>query len=186
MRVKRRHELDMKTELTGSRVRATVDAFTADERFDNGIDSKLFVSAAGKPSERREIPLRQTAPGRYQADFELSGYGSFLLRAQHSRRDASGASKPFATSSGHISNPYPREYASFEPDLEKLARAASVGGGAIDVKPPAFFDPGSEKISYQKDLWYRFVLAAIAVFLLDLLVRRVRIFDRKMVHKQRH
>jgi Ca-activated chloride channel homolog len=184
MRVKRRHELDMKTEITGSRVRATVDAFTADERFDNGIDSKLFVSAAGKPSERREVPLRQTAPGRYQADFELGGFGSFLLRAQHSRRDENGNLKPFATSSGHISNPYPREYASFEPDLEKLARAASAGGGLLDPNPPALFDPGGEKISYQKDLWDRFVLAAIVVFLLDLLVRRVRLFDRKHVRRQ--
>ena len=104
MRVKRRHELEMKTEVIGSRVRATVDAFTADERFDNGLDSKLFVSAAGKPSERREYPLRQIAPGRYQADFDLNGFGSFLLRAQHAKRDADGGLKPFATSSGHVSN----------------------------------------------------------------------------------
>jgi len=35
MRVKRRHELDMKTELVGSTVHAVVDALTVDERFDN-------------------------------------------------------------------------------------------------------------------------------------------------------
>ena len=171
----------MKTEVIGSRVRATVDAFTTDERFDNGLDSKLLVSAAGKPNDRREYPMRQIAPGRYQADFDLNSFGSFLLRAQHAKRDADGGLKPFATSSGHVSNPYPREYASFEPDLEKLARAASVGGGAVDPTPAALFAPGDEKITYQKDLWNRFVLAALIVFLLDLLVRRVRIFDRKAV-----
>jgi Ca-activated chloride channel family protein len=181
MRVKRRQELEMKTEVIGSRVRATVDAFTADERFDNGLDSKLLVSAAGKPNDRREYPMRQIAPGRYQADFDLNSFGSFLLRAQHAKRDADGGLKPFATSSGHVSNPYPREYASFEPDLEKLSRAASVGGGAVDPTPAALFAPGDEKITYQKDLWNRFVLAALIVFLLDLLVRRVRIFDRKAV-----
>jgi uncharacterized membrane protein len=185
MRVKRRRELDMKTEVTGSRVRATVDAFTADERFDDGMDSKLFVSPAGKPSERREVAMKQVAPGRYEADFELAGFGSYVLRAEHARRDADGNRKPFATSNGRVSNPYPREYASFEPDIEKLTRAASVGGGSIDPNPLAVFDPAREKITYQKDLWSRFVLAAIVVFLLDLLVRRVRIFDRKAVAARR-
>jgi secreted protein with Ig-like and vWFA domain len=181
MRVKRRRELDMKTEVVGSRVRATVDAFTPDERFDDGIDSKLFVSPAGKPTERREVAMKQIAPGRYEADFELTGFGSYVLRAEHARRDQEGNRKPFATSTGRVSNPYPREYSSFEPDVEKLTRAASVGGGSLDPKPSAVFDPAGEKITYQKDLWSRFVLAAIVVFLLDLLVRRVRIFDRKAV-----
>jgi Ca-activated chloride channel family protein len=184
MRVKRRHELEMKTTLTGSHVRATVDAFTADERFDDNLESKLFVSAAGKPLERQEYPFRQVAPGRYEADFELAGFGSFLLRAEHAHRDPSGRSKPFATSSGHVSNPYPREYASFEPDLGKLGRAAAVGGGALDPTPAALFDPGNEKVSYRKDLWDRFVLAALVAFLLDLLVRRVRLLDRKAVTSQ--
>ena len=131
-------------------MRAAVDAFTADERFDNNLDSKLIVSPAGKPSERREVAMRQVAPGRYEADFELTGFGSFVLRAEHARRDADGNRKPFATSSGHVSNPYPREYASFEPDVEKLTRAASVGGGTIDPNPSAVFDPGGEKITYSE------------------------------------
>jgi Ca-activated chloride channel family protein len=129
--------------------------------------------------------MRQTAPGRYEADFELGGFGSYLLRAEHAHRDDQGNRKPFATSSGHVSNPYPREYASFEPDIEKLTRAAAIGGGAVDPAPALLFNPGSEKITYQKDLWSRFVLVAIAVFLLDLLVRRVRLFDRKVVSTRR-
>ena len=181
MRVKRRHELEMKTTVTGSHVRATVDAFTPDERFDDGLESKLFVSPAGKPTERKEYPFRQVAPGRYEADFDLAGYGSFLLRADHAHRDADGNAKPFATSAGHVSNPYPREYASFEPDLDKLGRAAAVGGGALDPTPARLFDPQGEKVTYRKDLWDRFLLAAFVAFLLDLLLRRVRLFDRKAI-----
>ena len=186
MRVKRRHELEMKTTVTGSHVRATVDAFTADERFDDGLESKLFVSPAGKPTERKQYPFRQVAPGRYEADFDLTGYGSFLLRAEHARRDTDGNAKPFATSAGHVSNPYPREYATFEPDLTKLGRAAAVGGGALDPTPARLFDPAGEKVTYRKDLWDRFLLAAFAAFLLDLLMRRVRLFDRKAIsHRTR-
>ena len=63
---------------------------------------------------------------------------------------------------------------------EALARRQR-GRRAVDPAPAALFAPGDEKITYQKDLWNRFVLAALLVFLLDLLVRRVRIFDRKAV-----
>ncbi|HEV8248023.1 MAG TPA: VWA domain-containing protein [Polyangiaceae bacterium] len=185
MRVKRRRELDMRTEVNGSHVRATVDAFTPDERFDNGLVSKLIVSGAGEKGERREVAMKQVAPGRYEADFDLDRFGSFVLRAEHARRDEKGELKPFASSFGHVSNPYPREYASFEPDLDRLRRAAVAGGGVLDPDPKALFDPGSEKIVRYADLWHRFVLAAIVLFLLDLLVRRVRMFDRKVVMRRR-
>jgi hypothetical protein len=85
---------------------------------------------------------------------------------------------------GHVSNPYPREYASFEPDVERLERAAAAGGGQVDPEAKAAFEPGDEKIVYYEQLWHRFIFAAIAMFLLDLLVRRVRIFDRKFLPKR--
>ena len=46
------------------------------------------------------------------------------------------------------------------------------------------FDPQGEKIIYYRPLWSRFVLAAIVVFLLDLLIRRVRLFDRKFLPRR--
>ncbi len=45
-------------------------------------------------------------------------------------------------------------------------------------------NPQGEKIVYFRPLWSRFVLAAIIVFLLDLLVRRVRLFDRKFLPRR--
>ena len=42
------------------------------------------------------------------------------------------------------------------------------------------------KIVYREPLWNRALIASIALFLLDLLVRRVRLFDRKFVAKKRH
>ncbi len=41
------------------------------------------------------------------------------------------------------------------------------------------FDPAGEFVRYHEDLWPRFVGVAIALFFVDLLVRRVRLFDRK-------
>lgn len=185
MRSKHRRELDMKTEVIGDRVHAVVDAFTVDERFDNQIDSKLTITGPEPNGERKTIAMRQTAPGRYEADFQLEKYGSFLLRAEHIKTDKKGQSQSVGVSYGHVSNPYPREYASFEPDVDRLSRAAAAGGGKLDPPPKDLFDPQGEKIVYYEQLWSRFILAAIVVFLLDLLIRRVRFFDRKFVPKKR-
>ncbi|HLV64942.1 MAG TPA: VWA domain-containing protein, partial [Polyangiaceae bacterium] len=184
MRVKRRREIDMKTEVDGSVVRVSVDAFTPDERFDNGWQSTLRVRRAGEKNEKgaaREVALRQTAPGRYAAEVPLEGFGAFLLQAEHARRGERGELEPVGVSFAHVSNPYPREYASFEPDIERLARASLAAGGTLDPEPRALFEPKGEAITHSVELYGRAVLAALAVFLLDLLVRRVRLFDRKAV-----
>lgn len=185
MRVKRRREVDMKTDVDGSHVTATVDAFTPDERFDNEWTSKLIVRQMGSKAEPREVPLRQVAPGRYAADFELNGFGSFLLRAEHARRERDGTLRPVGVSFAHVSNPYPREYASFEPDIERLSRAVHAARGVLDPAPQKLFDPEGEQIVKHAELYSRFVLASLVAFLLDLLVRRVRLFDRKRLTTRR-
>ena len=207
MRQKHRRELDMKTEIVGGQLHAAVDAFGADERFENNLTSRLTIIGPEPAKDQvcnadgdctalaygecdlrahacrpRPMELRQTAPGRYEATLPLDKYGSFLLRAEHLHEDKEGQLRQVAVSYGHVSNPYPREYASFEPDLATMEKAALATGGVVD--PPtvaAVFDPSGEKVTFHEELWPRFIYAAIAVFLLDLLVRRVRIFDRKFV-----
>lgn len=185
MRQKHRRELDMQTEVVGGRVHAMVDAFTVDDRFDNSIESKLYVNGPTPKGEQREFPMRQTAPGRYESDFELDSYGSFLLRAEHQKLADDGSMRSVGVSYGHVSNPYPREYASFEADVDKLRRAAKVGGGGLDPEPKSVFSPGDEKIISYEKLQNWFILAALVLYLFDLLVRRVRIFDRKFLPKRR-
>jgi Ca-activated chloride channel homolog len=178
MRQRHRREMPMRTEMIGGRVHAVVDAFTGAERFDNGMRSKLAIVGPQPGGERREVPFRQTAPGRYEADFDLDAYGSFLLQAEHLREADDGTLQPVGVSYGKVSHPYPREYAAFEPDIERLERAVAIAGGVLDPAVGSVFDPGGEEITYREALWSRFVLWAILAFLLDLLVRRVRIFDR--------
>jgi uncharacterized membrane protein len=185
MRQKRRSELDMKTEVYGGNVHAVVDAFNADDRFDNDLTSKLTVQGPEPGGASRVVPLRQTAPGRYEASFPLDRYGSFVLRAEHSRATSDGRSAPVAVSYGHVSNPYPPEYASFEPNLALLDRAAQATGGSRDPDVAALFDPAGESVTFHQDLWPRFVGGAIVLLILDLLVRRVRLFDRKFLPKAR-
>ena len=105
-----------------------------------------------------------------------------LLAAEHAKEAEDGTLRPVAVSSGRVTNPYPREYASFEPDLTTMQKAAAATGGIVDPESvDKVFAADGEKVTYHEELWPRFIYAAIAVFLLDLMVRRVRLFDRKFI-----
>jgi hypothetical protein len=205
MRQKHQRELDMKADVVDGHVRAAIDAFTPDERFENGLTSTLTIlgpepggkesdcvdpapdapgAADAKPTGCMKVPMKQIAPGRYESDAPLPRYGSYLLKAEHVRKTEDGKDKVSAVSYGHVSNPYPREYASFEPNESVLARTAAATDATMRPESvAAVFDPQDEKVTSHEELWSKFILAAIAVFLVDLLLRRVRIFDRKFVVK---
>ncbi len=127
--------------------------------------------------------MKQTAPGRYEIDFPIDQYGSFLLHAALEKQvdDGRGGIKmaQVAESFGHVTNPYPREYLALAPDSVTLARAAEITGGKLDPILKDVFDPSGETITYHQDLWKHFIFLAIAVYVLDLLMRRMRFFDRK-------
>lgn len=180
MRKQNERELNMTTTVVGDRVTATVDAFTPDERFDNGIIAKLVVEH-DQSKRRTEVPLLATAPGRYEASFPLDAYGSFTLKADHLREQKDGSLRSIGVSYGRVAYPYPKEYASFEPELERLTRAAVATGGLTNPTPAQLFDPGEQKITESLALWPRALFVALGVFLLDLLLRRVRMFDRKFI-----
>jgi hypothetical protein len=189
MRQKKRQQYDMRAEIDAAtgHVRASIDAVGGDDRFQNGLDAKLTITGPQPNGQSRTIAMKQTAPGRYESDFPLERFGSFLLHASLEKGvdDGKGGQKAVqvAESFGHVTNPYPREFLALAPDLVTLSRAALVTGGRVDPDTKTVFDPAGETIRYHQDLWSRFIGAAIAVYLLDLLVRRVRIFDRKKTAK---
>ena len=163
-------------------VKASIDAIDSDDSFENGLDAKLKITGPAPNGETRDVPMKQTAPGRYEADFPLDRYGAFLLRASLEKTTDDGAKSRtalVAESYGHVTNPYPREYLALAPDLGTLERAALATGGTMNPEAKAPFEPAGESIRYHEDLWPRFVSAAVALFLIDLALRRVRLFDRK-------
>jgi Ca-activated chloride channel family protein len=180
MRQRRRQTLDMTAEVIDGEVRAVVDAIGQGDDFLNGLTSTLHVegpmgeSRRGEPRVDEDHPLHQTAPGRYEARFPLEQYGSFVLTAEHTREGAT-----VAESSAQLVNPYPREYATLEPDVELLARAAELTGGSVRPSVSRLFDAGRERIRHHEELWPKLLFAALLLFVVDLLLRRVRLFDRK-------
>jgi len=178
MRQRRRQTLDMTADVRDGEVRVVVDAIGQGDDFLNGLDSTVHVEGPmGAPRAERvdaDHPLRQTAPGRYEARFPLERFGSFVLTAEH-RRDE----RPVAESTAQLTNPYPREYLTLEPDVSLLTRAAELTGGAFEPSVQDLFDPQGEHIRHHEELWPKVLFFALLLFVLDLLLRRVRLFDRK-------
>jgi hypothetical protein len=85
---------------------------------------------------------------------------------------------------GAVALSYPLEYLRSTPDLEPLKHAAQVSGGKDQATPAQLWDPGDEQMSYTQDLWPYALLAVIALFLLDLYAKRVRLFGYRTIKFQ--
>ncbi|MFK7999136.1 MAG: VWA domain-containing protein [Polyangiales bacterium] len=185
MRNKRRQRLDMVAETFGDEVRVSVDAIGGNDEFLNGLTSTLKIEGPmgarrardgeDDPQLRRtrEVPMLQTAPGRYEARLPLDAYGSFVLSADHRLEGRS-----VAESATQLANPYPSEYRALEPDIALFERVAELTGGEASPAPARLFDAGDETIEAHQELWPWLLYLALALFILDLLLRRVRLFDR--------
>ena len=128
----------MQTEVTGSRVRAIGRrlhrrrALRQRPRLEAHRDRRRRSKG-----ERREVPDApdRARPLRSRASTRRVRLVPAARRAR-SRATPTAACKPFAESYGHVSNPYPREYARFEPDIDAPARAPpAAGGGSLDPDP---------------------------------------------------
>lgn len=171
MRSDDRDTLAMRTTVEQGEAHIVVDAIDDEDLFINDLQSTITLST---PSGKKEsMQLRQTAPGRYEAQVPLKEYGSYNLKAQHDRNGDT-----IAVSLGTISYPYPQEYLFTEPNREVMRRAADIGSGATNPEDATLFDAMGEEVKYREELWPFFVLAAIALLLFDLMFRRLRLGGR--------
>ncbi|MDH5671628.1 MAG: VWA domain-containing protein [Myxococcales bacterium] len=172
MRRKHDTELPLQARLERGEVVVVADAIGPDDRFINGMESTLTIADSGGGGFEERHAMRQTAPGRYETRFPLERYGSFSLSALH-RLDGRTAGIGHA----RLDRPYPREYAATEADLALLSRASELGGGGpLDVE--RLFDRRGEHVRGHQALWPQLLLLTIALLLLDLLLRRLRLWDR--------
>jgi hypothetical protein len=176
MRHKQHEGYDLAAQVVDGRARVVVDAVAKNDRFVNDLETTLEVVDPRDQKVTRQIPMEQTAAGRYEAEFPVDRFGTFILRAVHRR-----AGQVVAESVGAAALPYPAEYLRTTPDAEPLQQAATITGGLATPRPDQLFQAGGEKIEFHKDMW-PYVLVAVALFfLVDLYLRRVRVFGYRVM-----
>lgn len=177
MRAQRHDDLPMHAELRNDQLHVWVDAIGPDDRFQNDLESTVILEGPVLPAStppRQERSLSQRAPGRYEANLALSGYGSFALHAVHRR-----AGRVVAQSHAQVSRAYPTEYAVRPPNRSLLQRAAALTGGHAVTSAQQLFDPSGQRIEAHEEVWSRLVWFALGLFLVDLALRRIRLFKRR-------
>jgi Ca-activated chloride channel family protein len=177
MRKDTREVLTIDTRAEGDELVASLDALdasSANERFINGLSGQLRIShgaPGGKSAKNSEqtVPMRQTAPGRYEARAPLREFGSFTLSAVLDRDG-----KPVLSAQGDFAHPFPAELAQLSPAPDLLALAAAQTGGDVPARGKKLFDPGARRLTFPKERWAWFAWAAAVLFLFDIAARRLR------------
>jgi hypothetical protein len=81
-----------------------------------------------------------------------------------------------------VSLPYPTEYLRSTPDEEPLRQAGVITGGLASPKPAEVFaTTKGELIKYHKDLWPYVLVGVCLAFLIDVYLRRVRLFGYRAI-----
>ncbi|MBX3745391.1 MAG: VWA domain-containing protein [Verrucomicrobiae bacterium] len=155
--------------LDGGRGRILADALAADGSYRDFLDVDAVVI---HPDGRSEpVGLRQTAPGRYEGEFDAHLPGAYLARVQERESGVPRASTLLGAS---LRPDIERPLA--EPNLPLLTRIAEETGGRVldpAADPRPFLD-GRQRTRQPVDLWPLLLQAVIGLFLVDVAVRRVR------------
>lgn len=151
--------------------RVSVEALDERGNFQNFLNLQALV--VGPRGDKQTVPLKQTGPGHYDANFPAVETGAYLLNVMQMENGRPVASQIVGTSLAHSP-----ELGSRGPDTALLQRIAdTTGGRVLDPSGPAgnpFFHE-RERTYQAQEMWEWLLRFAIIAFVFDVGVRRVQI-----------
>jgi len=175
------------TETRGDRTNVIISALDAEGESLNFADFQGRVVLPDLSSE--ELTLRQTGPGRYEASFNASGSGSYLLSLKYEARGEDGEISDRGFVQSAVTRPFADEHRSIQDNTPLLVQIAELTGGRVIERDPETVDlfdrAGLTMPVSLRPVWLVFAALSIGVFLVDVAVRRVRIDIPAMVRATR-
>jgi Ca-activated chloride channel homolog len=166
MRVHDDSQLNLRVMRDGDHAHVTIDAIEKDGEFRNEISSQLRVLAPDQSVA--DVPIRQVGPGSYEADVELIQKGSYVFRLVG---QDGGVSRTLAYS-------YPDEYHFYPPNIEALRALSNETKGKFQPEIADIFRTNGETAPSPMQLWPYLVGLALILYLCDVYLRRVRLFEQ--------
>jgi hypothetical protein len=123
--------------------------------------------------ETSVLALRQVAPGHYRAQLALARAGAAPWRFELLPAPGLDAAEIARTGTRSLHWPWSDEYRNRPADLALLRALAEQTGGALAPPAEEIFRPREDAGTVERPLWPWFVAAALLLYLLDLLVRRM-------------
>jgi Mg-chelatase subunit ChlD/uncharacterized membrane protein len=170
MRSSQRRELTLELRRTGQNVRFEVFGEGPNGRSLNELDARVVLQGPGNTSHN--VQLSQQGPGIYRGEFDLPVAGPHLATPVANSADARYHG-PWET----IDYPYSPEFASVTDDLEGLRAVADAGGGKHDARLPDLLTAANQSRE-PRPLDQTFLLLAVLLFVVDVLLKRVRLLER--------
>ncbi|MCE1246121.1 MAG: VWA domain-containing protein [Firmicutes bacterium] len=158
------YSVNLKTE--GSQGKLTVEAMTKDGNLLNFLQLQARVISPG--GETSDVTLRQTASGRYEADFETKGTGTYFVNIL----EGSGENKQTGKIQA-FSIPYSPEFKKFGTNDYLLEKISTITGGKRISSTDNIFEKSGKVAYYPRPAWLELLIIALMLFPLDVALRRV-------------
>lgn len=153
-----------------SELRIAVDAVDESDRYMRNHHGSVHLTLPG--GQERTVPLPEVAIGRYETTVPMVRFGPYEARVA---LRAAPDSPPVATGSATAVHPYPDEFRSFDASITALPDLVSATGGSPAAQPKDWLARGGATHEMWLWLWPDLVWLALALFLLDIALRRVRL-----------
>jgi hypothetical protein len=154
----------------GDEARVRLRLMTEQGAWRNGLAPQ--VRATGPDGSRRDLILRQTGPGHYDASIAVATAGSRPYTFAVVSGGGVGVKTAYRAGTRQLFYPYPDEYHSLPPDLELLAALAEQTGGKVGASVAEIFADQGDRGQSRRPLWPWLAAIALALYLADIFVRR--------------
>jgi hypothetical protein len=156
----------VEVERRGDTARVVVDSVDVVGRYINQADTHMTLI---RPNlDKQKLPLAQTAPGRYEAEFPTEESGAYHLELSQTQNDV----VTFRQTRGVVVG-YPDELRLAPPDEPLLRRVAEISGGHYNPSVEQIFDPGERTAQQVLQLWPYLLLAALSFLVVDVGFKRI-------------
>lgn len=151
---------------TGRKASVSLDAIDPTGRFLNRATTELTL--VDPRLGTKKLPMEQSAPGRYQAEFDTTQAGSYQLMFSQTLNG-----QVLGQQSRGLAVGYPDELRLKPVNRDLLQSVAQVTGGRFDPAPEAVFAPPTRSVPRATPLWPYLVAAAAVLFVFDVALRRI-------------
>jgi uncharacterized membrane protein/uncharacterized protein YegL len=161
----------------GVRADAEAGHISVAETAPSATPAKVHAHVAQPGGQPLELDLAPVAPGEYAGSFPLAGNGTYIVRV-----DAGSV----GTAEAGLAVAYPAEFRQVTPDIHRMERIASAGGGHVLAAPSDAFAQDLPPITTPLPLQRLLVLIAAVLLPLDVAIRRLRISPADLLDWLRH
>ncbi len=176
--------LRISTEREGDTTKVIVEALDASgERLNF---ARFKGRLAGPGGSAQDIDLQQVGPGRYEGRVETRAAGNYVASLRYAAPKPDGSGIMEGTAQAAISKPFADEFRAMSDNLPLLQQVAAMTGGRVlegDIeKDQLWRREGLTMPVALTPIWMAFALTGVALFLMDVGVRRVRV-DLAAIHR---